>query len=70
MKNKRKLKIGDKVTKTVGCSYGWNDRGTIKWIKRKKINLYEFEEVAGVLIQKEIQEICLCNLQKIRRIKL
>ena len=66
MNKNRKLKVGDKVYCSVGSTYSWRDNGVIIKIKRKKrISLYDFEDVA--LVKNtigETRECILCNLER------
>jgi hypothetical protein len=64
---KRKLKIGDKVSRICGCSYSWRDQGIIISIARKKWLPYcpasdvaKMKNLAG-----DIQEVELDNLERI-----
>jgi hypothetical protein len=67
MMKKRKLKVGDKVSRICGCSYSWRDQGIIISITRKKWLPYcpvssvaKMKNLAG-----DIQEVELDNLERI-----
>jgi len=64
---KRKLRIGDKVSRICGCSYSWRDQGIILTITRKKwlpylpaSNVAKIKNLVG-----DIEEVELDNLERI-----
>jgi hypothetical protein len=64
---KRKLRIGDKVSRIFGCSYSWRDQGVIISIARKKWLPYcpasdvaKMKNLAGNIV-----EVRLANLERI-----
>jgi hypothetical protein len=58
---KQKLKIGDKVSQVVGCTYSWNDQGVILAITKKKwlpylpaSNVAKIKNLAGDIFEVEL----------------
>ena len=67
MNDKKKLKIGDKVSRICGCTYSWNDHGVITKITRKRwVPDYPAEDIAEIKnLSGEFVEIELDNLEKL-----
>ena len=61
----KKLKVGDKVYKTIGQTYSWRDTGIIKKITNKQLTRYQFVSVAEVKnMIGETFETALHNLER------